>query len=241
MTKRKYITIIFVISILTISPIVYSQNLSTKQIVDNKKSININNTTVLVAGFGPFLSYNVNPSELIALELDGETISGAGIIGLPVQVNLSNFSESIEYVYQAIEFYNPDYVLLIGLNPSKKKIRIEKIGINFKKEMKENQKLEKLIPNGRLFRFSHLPGLKIVFKLRNEKIPSTIGFYAGVSLCNGMLYSLLHHIDVKNLDIKSGFIHVPLHKTEENPEGMELETMFNATRIIIDVCLDHFS
>jgi len=49
----------------------------------------------LAVGFGPFLDYDINPSELIAAELDGETINNAEIIGLQVQPNLSNFSESI--------------------------------------------------------------------------------------------------------------------------------------------------
>jgi pyrrolidone-carboxylate peptidase len=56
-----------------------------------------------------------------------------------------------------------------------------------------------------------------------------------------MLYSVLHYVDVNDLQINSGFIHIPLHKYEENPYGMELETMVNATRIIIKVCLDYFS
>ena len=56
-----------------------------------------------------------------------------------------------------------------------------------------------------------------------------------------MLYSVLHYTDVNDLEIKSGFIHVPLHKTEENPDGMELETMVDAARIIIQVCLDFHS
>lgn len=197
-------------------------------------------TVVLVIGFGPFLNHDVNPSELIAEELDGETINGAEIIGFPVLPNLSNFTESIEIVYQAIEDYNPDYVFSIGLAAKFKRIRIEKIGLNLKIENKENASLEKLIPNGRLFRFSPFPAMKIVRELRREKIPSQTSIYAGLSLCNGMLYSVLHHIDVNDLPIKSGFIHVPLHKTEENPDGMELQTMVNATKIIIEVCLDFY-
>ena len=107
-------------------------------------------------------------------------------------------------------------------------------------EIKENASLEKLIPKGRWLRFSPLPTRKIVRELRREKIPSQIGIRPGLSLCNGMLYSVLHYVDINDLPIKSGFIHVPLHKTEENPEGMELETMVNATKIAIKVCLESF-
>jgi pyroglutamyl-peptidase len=230
MKKRSLIIVGIIILILTTSSITTSQS-----ITDEKP------TKVLVVGFGPFLIYEVNPSELIAMDLDGETINGAEIIGLPIQPNLSNFEESIKIVYQSIEDYDPDYVFSIGLHPTTKRIRIEKIGINLKIESREDASLERLIPNGRWLRFSPFPALLIVGELRKENIPSQIGFYAGLSLCNGLLYSVLDYVDVNVLNIKSGFIHVPLHKYEDNPDGMELETMINATRIIIQTCLDFYT
>ena len=196
---------------------------------------------VLVIGFGPFLNFSVNPSELIAEELDGEVINNAEVVGLQIQPNLSNFSESIEIAYDAIDCYNPSFIFPIGLAAPYDKIRIEKIGYNLKIENKSNATVEKLIPNGRWIRISDYPALKIVINLEKNGIPSQIAFYPGLSLCNGMLYSLLHYIDVNNLDIKSGFIHVPLHKSDENPDGMELETMVNATRMIIEITMNHYS
>lgn len=231
--KIKSLILIFpVIIVLTNATIISSPSVN---------SIGEESIIILVVGFGPFLNYTINPSELIAAELDGETINNAEIIGLQVQPDLSNFSESIGIVYQAIEDYNPDYVFSIGLAAKFEKIRIEKIGYNLKIEIKENSSLEKLIPNGHWLHISPFPAIKIVRELRKEGIPSQTSLYAGLSLCNGMLYSVLHYTDVNDLDIKSGFIHVPLHKTEENPDGMELQTMVNATRIIIQVCLDFYS
>jgi pyroglutamyl-peptidase len=192
-------------------------------------------------GFGPFLNNNVNPSELIAADLDGETICNAEIIGLQVLPNLSNFSESINIVYQAIDSINPDYVFSIGLAAKYENIRIEKVGFNLKYEIKNDSKLEKLIPNAPFLRISPFPSMKIVRELKKESISSQTSFFAGLSLCNGMLYSVLNYVDINDLDIKSGFIHVPLHKTEENPDAMDLQTMVNATRIIIKVCLDYYS
>lgn len=206
---------------------------------NSQSSTEKESTIVLVTGFGPFSRFDVNPSELIADELDGEMIGGALVVGIPVMVNLSNFSESIDIVYQAIEDYKPDYVFSIGLAAGDPRIRIEKIGYNLKIE--ENKSLEKIIPNGRWFRFSPFPSMKIVRELRKEDIPSRTSLHGGYSLCNGLLYSLLHYIDTNDLDIKSGFIHVPLHKSEDKPDGMELQTMVNATRIIIQVCLNYYS
>ena len=216
----------------------------TNATIISSQYINLNEeepTIVMVVGFGPFLNYTINPSELIAAELDGEIINNAEIIGLQVHPNLSNFTESIEIVYQAIEDYNPEYVFSIGLAAKFEGIRIEKIGYNLKIEDKEDSSLEKIIPNGRWMRFSPFPAMKIVRELIKEGIPSQTSLFGGFSLCNGLLYSLLNHIDVNDLEIKSGFIHVPLHKTEENPDSMELQTMVNATKIIIQVCLDCYS
>ena len=160
---------------------------------------------------------------------------------MQIQPNLSNFNESIDIVYQAIEDIDPDFVFSIGLAAKFEKIRIEKIGYNLKIELNENASLEKLIPNGGWFYISPFPANKIIRYLRNENIPAQTAVFPGLSLCNGMLYSVLYYIDVNDLNIKSGFIHVPLLKNEENPDGMELQTMVNATRIIIQVCLDTFS
>jgi pyroglutamyl-peptidase len=228
---KRLILISVVIIVLTNTSLINSQRIDL-----NKQE----STVVLVVGFGPFLNHPVNPSELIAAELDGEIINNAEIIGLQVQPNLSNFTESIEIFYQTIEDYNPDYIFSIGLAAPSKNIRIEKIGYNLKIENKENAKLERLIPNGRWILISPFPALRIVKELRKEGIPSQISLYPGLSLCNGVLYSVLHYIDINDLKIKSGFIHVPLHKSEEDPDGMELQTMVNATRIIIKVCLDFY-
>jgi pyroglutamyl-peptidase len=231
MKLKTLFLISFVIYILTNSTIINSQSIN----LIEEESI-----TVLVVGFGPFLNHDINPSELIAAELNGETISNAEIISLQIKPNLSNFSESIEIVYQAIETYNPDYIFSIGLAAKNDNIRIEKIGLNLKYENKENSKLEKLIPNAPFLYISPFPTIKIVRELREKSIPSQTSLFAGLSLCNGMTYSVLHYIDIKNLDIKSGFIHVPLHKSDENPNAMELYTMVNATRIIIKVCLEYY-
>ena len=129
MKINRLILISAVIIVLTNTTLINSQRIDL-----NKQE----STVVLVIGFGPFLNHPVNPSELIAAELDGEIINNAEIIGLQVQPNLSNFMESSEIFYQAIEDCYPDYIFSIGLAAPFKNIRIEKIGYNLKIENKEN-------------------------------------------------------------------------------------------------------
>lgn len=229
--KIKRLIILIIITILLSNNISYANQTIR---LDNN-----DHTIVLVTGFGPFLNFEINPSELIAEELNGTKIENIDIIGIDVPVNLSNFTESIEIVCQAINKYNPDYIFSIGLAAGEERIRIEKIGYNLKVET--DSSLEKIIPDGRWIRFSSLPALKIVRELKKESIPADISLFGGLSLCNGLLYSLRHYIDVNNLKIKSGFIHVPMHKTEEKPDKMKLETMINATKTTIKVTHDFYS
>jgi pyroglutamyl-peptidase len=231
--KNRKLILIFIIIIL----------LSNTAVLGNKSN-NLNkeeSTIILVMGFGPFLNFSVNPSELIAAELDGEIINDAEIIGLQIQPNLSDFNESIEIAYQAIQDYDPQFIISIGLAAKYENIRIEKIGYNLKIETRENSSLETLNQNGPWIYLSPFPTNKIVEELRKENIPSQTGLFPGLSLCNGMLYSVLNYIDEYDLNINSGFIHVPLMKTEENPNEMELQTMINATKIIIEACLEFFT
>jgi len=70
---KSLILISTVIIVLTNATIISSQSVN---LIEEESII------ILVVGFGPFLNYTINPSELIAAELDGETINNAEIIGL---------------------------------------------------------------------------------------------------------------------------------------------------------------
>jgi pyroglutamyl-peptidase len=205
----------------------------------NEKEKTQLNSKVLVTGFGPFSNFEVNPSELLAIELNGQKINEAEIIGIPVFVNLSNFSESIDIVINAIEEHKPILIISIGLAASSKWIRIEKVGINLKREKINEEKLsfEKINTKGKWFYISSLNSIKIVKELRANDIKSRVSLYAGLSLCNGLLYSTLEYIQQKCYNIDMGFVHIPLHKTEENPDAMELSTMINAINITIQESL----
>lgn len=240
MKIRTFVIALAIISILLGNSAVSSLSITTCLDGKNEEYLSNKCPVVLITGFGPFAQHDVNPSELIAEELNGQIIDNAIIIGLGVPVNLSNFTEFIEIVIQAIENYNPDFVFNTGLAASSNRIRIEKIGLNLKRESNEDDKfpLEKILPDSPWLHISPLPARQIVQELRKAGIPSRMSFYAGLSLCNGLLYSVLDYIESKDLDINAGFIHLPSHKSEEHPEGMELETMINATKIIVKTCLN---
>lgn len=193
-------------------------------------------TVVLVTGFGPFDGYDINPSQVIAETLNGQVIDGAAIIGITLPVN---FTESVEVATQAIEDFDPSIVFSIGLAPGSRMIRIEKVGLNLRKKSYNNGgwfNFRRLDPHGPWFRFSSLPTYCIAKEIRRAGILARQSFFAGIYICNALLYNVLGYICENDLQIKAGFIHVPLLSSQD-PKGMDLETMLKATTIAIQVCL----
>lgn len=193
---------------------------------------------VLVTGFGPFGGHEVNPAQIIAENLSGQMINGATIVGIIVPVN---YTTSVEVVTQAIEDYNPVLVVSLGLAAGYPRIFIEKVGLNLRRFGNHSCKwlnFRRLDPNGPWFRISPFPTYSIVKNIRRAGIPAQSSLYAGIYQCNALLYGVLGYIKENDLQIKSGFIHVPLLSSQD-PNGMELEKMLEATKIAIQVCLNN--
>jgi pyroglutamyl-peptidase len=229
----RYSCCVFLISTFLTLPSCLSYSIDLINIESQNKS-----EIVLVTGFGPFDIYDINPSQLIVENLDGQIIDGKEIVGIILPVD---FSGSVENITAAIESYNPDLIISTGLSPRAKKLNIEKIGVNIKMYPKgENlwfipRKLEKFGPP---IRFSTINTKLIVTNLTNELIPSRQSYYAGFYICNAVLYGTIGYLKEENLDIDAGFIHVPL-LTSQDPEGMELETMIDGVELAIRTCLTH--
>lgn len=193
-------------------------------------------SVVLITGFEPFDIYEVNPSQLIAETLDGQVINGAEVVGIVLPVD---FEESVENVTQAIEDYNPILVISLGLSPRTHVINVEKFGVNLKK-LPRNENLwifpRRINPYGPFIQASTLDTREIVMDIRSDDILVKQSLYAGMYVCNTVLYTMLGYIDEHDLDIQAGFIHVPLLPFQD-PEGMELETMIDAVTIAIETSL----
>jgi pyroglutamyl-peptidase len=187
---------------------------------------------VIITGFEPFGVHEINPSQLIAETLDGQYINGAEIVGIVLPVD---FDESIEILTQAIDAYNPTLVISTGLAARRHTIDVEKCGINLKR-LSRNESMwfipRRLDPCGPIIRLSPFNTREIVRDIRNAGIPSRQSVFAGLYVCNAVLYGSLSYICKHDLQTKVGFIHVPLLKSQD-PNGMYLETMVEAVTIAI--------
>jgi pyroglutamyl-peptidase len=230
MKNRKFIIIILFIFLLFSS---FSQTIPFS--IDNYILQNNNNNVdnvVLITGFGPFDIYDINPSQLIVEELDGKFLEEVKIIGIILPVD---FEESVNVLVNFIEENNPLFIISIGLSPSAKKIELEKIGINLKQSRNNGNiwTIPRLIDqDGPLFRISPIDFKQVLNDLRDSNIESKQSYFAGLYVCNTVLYQLLGYIENNNLTIKSGFIHVPLLDSQ-NPDGMNIQIMINAIEISI--------
>jgi len=187
---------------------------------------------VLITGFGPFDNYEINPSELIVRELDGNFINNSQLIGIILPVD---FEESVNVAIQAIEEYTPSLIISLGLSPKAHLIEIETFGINLKQKPIGNR--EWLFPrrintDGPLLRMSTFKTKDIMSALKKEGIPVKQSFFAGMYICNTVLYEILGYIDDKNLPLLAGFIHVPM-LSSQNSSGMNLDIMIEAVQLSI--------
>ncbi len=191
---------------------------------------------VLVTGFEPFGNYTVNPSQLIAEVLNGSTLNDAEIVGVVLPVD---FNESVEITTDAIQHYHPNLVMSLGLNARSQAIRVEKIGVNLKRYLKNDGTWSfprRIDVSGPLLRFSPLHTVDIVRKIREANISVQQSCFAGTYICNALFYQLLGYVSEQNSSRKVGFIHVPLLDSQ-NPQGMPLEAMVDAVKIAIEVSL----
>ncbi len=200
---------------------------------------NINDSQiVLVTGFEPFGIYDINPSQLIAEELNGQIINGVEVVGIVLPVD---FDKSVENVTQAIEDYNPLVAISLGLDAKTKTIDVEKLGINLKRYARSEIAfwfIPRFIDFGSPFlRLSALKTKEIVENLKTADISAKQSFFAGTYVCNAVFYKTLAYIDENELSTRAGFIHVPL-LVSQDPDGMDLETMIDAAVIVIQTSLD---
>jgi len=187
---------------------------------------------VLITGFEPFGKWEVNPSELVAENLNGSKIGNAKVIGIVLPVD---YNESFKKLEKAIAKYKPDLIICLGLDGSARAINVEVVALNLKRD---GWKFERI--NEKLFYTSTLPCKEIVNELRKEEIKARLSFFAGFYLCNFIFYNTMKYIEENGLDIKAGFIHIPPLKSQAS-YGMDLEEIIKAIKIAVEVSLDSHS
>ncbi len=188
-----------------------------------------NNVTVLITGFEPFGKWKINPSQMVAMELNGKQIENARIIGLVLPVD---FNKSFNMIKESINIYKPRIIINLGLNGMADSIHVEKIAINLKCNEWRCSKIE----DGNFIQFSPFPVIKIVGEMRKNGIVAMPSFFAGTYSCNYVFYSTLNYINKNKLQIKDDFIHLP-PLSNQTKYGMKFDDMVEGIKIAIKISL----
>ena len=197
---------------------------------------------LLITGFEPFGGYQENPSQIIAQELHGKTISKINITGWVIPLK---YNEIAEVITTVIDEIRPNYIITMGQAP-RPSISFEKVAINLANASRvayncgSTPNDEILIKGGPVAYFSTLPIKELVLFLEQHQIPSYTSYSAGTFGCNQIFYHTMHHInnEFQTEITNAGFIHLPLlpEQTLENPHtpSMNLDTMKNAIKLVIE-------
>lgn len=184
--------------------------------------------TIIVTGFGPFLSHQTNPTIEVLKRLP-ESIHNHTIIPIELPVEYDTCFADLE---PFITKYNPDAIVLLGLASGSKTMRLERLAINLKDSIHGDNKGQRftdepILKGGALAYPSTLPLRAIEQELQANEIPISISNTAGLYVCNNLFYHTMHHVHNQEKSIPAGFIHVP----DTNPkatESMSLSTIVDA-------------
>lgn len=191
--------------------------------------------TIIVTGFGPFLSHSQNPTIEVLKRLP-KTLNGHSII--PVELPVE-YDTCFSHLEPFIETLKPHAIVLLGLAAKSQTIRLERFAMNLKDSQHPDTAGQEcrdqvILPNGPLAYSSTLPLREFERELTKYDIPVSISNSAGLYVCNNLFYHTMHYINNKDLAYQAGFIHVP--ETEPTTTApMSLATIVDAVIRILQI------
>lgn len=196
--------------------------------------------TMLVTGFEPFGSHNVNPSAVLAESIDGTTIAGYRVVGRVLPVSCSRAPDALEV---AIERHQPAVVLSLGLAAGRAMLALERVAINVLDfSTPDNDGLQPgdkpVVESAPAAYFATVPLKAIVDGWREAGIPGYLSNTAGTYVCNQVLYSALHL--AARHGHRAGFIHLPFLPAQAAAEkpatpSMTLDLMLEGVRSALEL------
>lgn len=199
---------------------------------------------VLITGFDPFDKEPINPAYEAVKGLADE-INGAQII--KVEIPTVSY-KAINKTIDLIESEKPDIVINVGQAGGRFGITPEKVAINLNdfriKDNEGNQPLDCPIVEGAApAYFTTLPVKAMVKSIKAAGIPSALSYTAGTFVCNQVMYGVAEYIARNNLDIKSGFVHIPFMTEQvlekKNQPSLSLAQLTLGLEALIKAVLDN--
>ena len=190
---------------------------------------------ILLTGFEPFGGDRINPTELIARQLNGMVIGGHEIAG---RILPCVFGQSIRMLRRHIRTVQPAMVVCLGQAGGRGTITPERVAINVDDaRIADNagaQPIDRpVVRGGPAAYFSTLPIKAMVSRLQAEGIAAAVSASAGTFVCNHVFYGLMHALRGQTA-IRGGFVHVPWLTRQGRP-GMKLDAMIAGIVLVMEV------
>lgn len=194
---------------------------------------------ILLTCFEPFGKDSMNSS--------AETVknvvqpSGCELVKLRLPV-LWNGAEKL--LFDAIDGFSPDAVLMTGQAGGASAIRIERVAINLCGAIRDENGLypggstepaERPVRKGApAAYFSTYDAGKILDALKKENIPAAYSYSAGTYICNYIMFSALDRLASAESAVPAGFIHFPYADGQKSGSySMGIDVMSRATETIL--------
>ena len=200
---------------------------------------------ILITGFTPFGSEKENLSQMVVEAFD-DTSCGVEVVKAILPVS---FAKAGKMIVDFIEDVRPDVVICLGQAGGRNEPSIERIAVNLNDSHKADNDgdipAERVIVSGGASAyFSSLPIKDIEKNIKASGLPATVSNTAGLFVCNHVFYSALHHVSVRGLATKVGFIHLPyLPQQVIDKKGkpyMSLSDMLTVLKVAIDTTINKF-
>ena len=194
---------------------------------------------VIVQGFGPFGTHEVNPSERLVHDL--ETTYPEDRARVTGRV-LTCSAEAVGEVSELLLHYRPDVYLGIGLAYGRSVVAVERLAINLADygiadEAGLTLTERPIAPDGPAAYWSTLPVAAVRDAWRRADVPGYISNTAGTFLCNHSFYLAAHTAATTGLPTRVGFVHVPA-LVEQVRRGSEPALPYQILRQALTVALD---
>lgn len=197
---------------------------------------------ILVTGFEPFGGSNINPSQQVALALEGQPFMDCTIVTTILPVDRIGGPQALQV---AIERHQPAAVVCLGEATRRPAISVERIAVNLMDyriadNAGEQIRDEPIAVDGPAAYFSTLPVRSIHDAILAAGIPVELSLSAGAFLCNQVFYAGLHFCAQLVEPIPLGFIHLPAlpEQAASAPlpyPSMSLDTSLHAIELALGV------
>ena len=164
---------------------------------------------LLLTGFEPFGGEVLNPSEEVVAALAAAPLPGVDLttLVLPVRGGVA-----LEVLWPAFASGGFDAWLGLGEAGGRARLSVERLGINLLVDHDGSGNVlpeRPVVEGGPAAYFSRLPVRELAERITAAGAPAEVSNTAGTYICNEVTYATQHQLAVANLDLPSGFIHLP--------------------------------